>query len=250
MRVLKQGTVSDSNENAAYSYFSRNKNRFKDIVLVSTNKEVRLSGVQDIMFVGGETGTGSGAKPKTDIRIIHSDGTYNISLKKRSFGAWESADSLAGDRVSEKILGYLMDNLNGTAPSSRPFDVIAYIDGGRAKYKIVRRGTDVTVKLAYRCSRSDASTVIFGSDILGQGAVVSAEFPGACTLDLKNEIIRIRCSSIITSMSEVPNSVYPYFSVKSSFYRKVRNSYRFPGLRVQAMPRSEIQGSVEFLPEL
>jgi len=248
MRVFKQGTVSDSNENAAFSYFSRNKERFQNIVLVSRNKEVTLNGIQDIIFVGGQTGTGSGAKPKTDIRIVHSAGTYNISLKKRSFGAWESADSLAGDRVSEKILEYLMDNLNGTAPSSRGFDVVSYLDGGRAKYKIVRKGTETAVKLAYRCSRSDASTVIFGNDILGQGSVVSAEFPGACIL--RDEIVTIRCSSIITSMSEVPATVYPYFSVKSSFYRKVRNAYRFPGLRIQAMPRSEIQGSVEFLPEL
>jgi|TARA_R100000482_G_scaffold118813_1_gene63105 hypothetical protein len=248
MRVIKQGTVSDSNENAAYSFFSRNKDRFDEISLVSVGKTISLKGVTDILFVGGQTGSGSGAKPKTDIRIIHAGGTYNISLKKRSFGAWESADSLAGDRVSEKILGYLMDNLNGTAPSSRPFDVIAYVDGGRAKYKVVRKGTDTTVKLAYRCSIQDASTVIFGSDILGQGAVVSAEFPGACLL--KNNIARINCSSIITTLSEVPRNAYPFFSVKSSFYRKVRNAYRFPGLRVQAMPRSEIKGSVEFLPEL
>ena len=82
-------------------------------------------------------------------------------MKKRSFGDnWESADSLAGDRVSEKILGYLMDNLNGTAPSSRPFDVIAYVDGGRAKVYscfvlFIRKGTDTTVKLASKCSIQD-----------------------------------------------------------------------------------------------
>jgi len=248
MRVFKQGTVSDSNENAAYSIFARNKDKIKDIILVSTSKEIKLSDVQEISFVGGQTGTGSGAKPKTDIRIVHADGTYNISLKKRSFGAWESADSLAGDRVSEKILGYLMDNLNGSVPASRPFDVIQYIDGGKAKYKIVRKGTDTVVKLAYKCNSSDASTVIFGSDILGNGAVVSAEFPGACLV--KNDFMKIKCSSIITSMSEVPRSAYPYFSVKTSFYRKTRNAMRFPGLRVQAMPKSEIRGSVEFLPEL
>ena len=247
MRVFKQGTVSDSNENAAYSFFSRNQDRFNDIVLVSTGKNIELNGVKEILFVGGLTGSGSGAKPKTDIRIIYSDGIYNISLKKRSFGAWESADTLAGDRVSEKILSYLMDDLNGTG-SSRQFEVVSYIDGGQAKYKIVQRRSDTTIKLAYKCSRTDASTVIFGNDILGQGAVVSAEFPGACIL--KNEVMKIKCSTIITSMLEVPSNVYPYFTVKSSFYRKVRNTHRFPGLRVQAMPKSEIIGSVQFLPEL
>lgn len=248
MRVIRQGTVSDSNENAAYSFFSRNKDKFNEISLVSVGKTISLKGVTDILFVGGKTGSGSGAKPKTDIRILYSGGTYNISLKRRSFGAWESADSLAGDRVSEKILGYLLDNLYGTVPGGRRFDVVSYMDAGRARYKIVKPNSDTTVKLAYKCSKQDASTVIFGNDILGKGAVISAEFPAACLL--KNDVMNIRCTDIITNMSEVPSKVYPYFSVKSSFYRKTRNAMRFPGLRVQAMPKNEIQGSVEFLPEL
>lgn len=248
MRVFTRGTVSDSNERAAYGYFARNKDRFNTIVLTSRSKRITLSGITEIQFVGGETGRGSGAKPKTDIRILHSNGTYNISLKKRTFGAWESADSLAGDRVSEKILEYLLDNLNGTVPGSREFDVVSYVDSGRPKYKIVRKGTDTTVKLAYRCSSTDASTVIFGNDILGKGSVISAGFPGSCIL--RDNIVTISCESIIQSMADVPSNVYPYFTVKSSFYRKARNTYRFPGLRIQAMPRSEIQGSVVFLPEL
>ena len=249
MRVIKQGTVSDSNENAAFGYFARSKEKFDKIILTSTSREVTLSNVEEILFVGGETGTGAGKKPKTDIRIIHDGGNvYNISLKKRSFGAWESADSLAGDMISEAILGYLMDDLNGNTPSGRDFDVIQYMDAGRSKYQIVRKGTDSTVKLAYRCGPSDAETVVFGNDILGKGSVVSAEFPGSCIL--RNGIMTIKCYSIITSMSDLPEAQFPYFSVKTSFYRKVRNQYRFPGLRVQALPKFEIKGSVIFLPPL
>jgi len=247
MRVIKQGTVQDSNENAAYSFFSRNKERFNDIILSSTGKKISLPGVKEILFVGGETSSGAGSVSKTDIRIVHSEGTYNISLKKRSFAAWQSVDTLAGDRISEKILGYLMDDLNGLG-DNRTFDIISYTDGGKIKYKIVKKRSDSTTKIAFKCSRTDANTVIFGTDIMGKGSVVTAEFPGACLL--KEDVLTIRCASIIETMSDVRSDLYPYFSIKSSFSSKTRNSHRFPGLRAQAVPKKELKGSVEFLPEL
>jgi hypothetical protein len=247
MRVIKQGTVSDSNENTAYSFFSRNKERFNDIILTSTGKKISLPGVKEILFVGGETSSGAGSVSKTDVRIIYSEGTYNISLKKRSFQAWQSVDTLAGDRISEKILGYLMDDINGFG-DNRTFDIISYTDGGRIKYKIVKKRSDSTTKIAFKCSRADASTVIFGTDIMGKGSVVTAEFPGACLL--KDNLLTIKCANIIETMSDVRSDVYPYFSIKSSFSSKTRNTHRFPGLRAQAVPKRELKGSVEFLPEL
>ena len=224
MRVYKQGKVNDCNENAAYTFFSRNKEKFNDIVLVAGSKKVLLPGVEEIVFVGGETSSGASV-PKTDIRIIYSEGTYNISLKKRSFQAWQSVDTLAGDRISEKILGYLMDDLNGLG-GSRKFDIVSYVESGKVKYKIVKRGSDSTTKIAFKCSRSDANTVIFGTDIAGKGSVVTAEFPRACLL--RNDVVTIKCSDIIETISDIKPDLYPYFSVKSPFSSKTRGDKRFP----------------------
>ena len=83
---------------------------------------------------------------------------------------------------------------------------------------------------------------------MGKGSVITAEFPKSCLL--RNDVVEIKCSDIIETMSDVAPNLYPYFSVKSSFSQKTRGSHRFPGLRAQAVPKKELKGSVEFLPQL
>ncbi len=245
MQVLKVGNVSDANETKAFNYFNNIKTEFDTIILKSSAYAITLGGVRQIRFVGGQSGTGRGRK--TDIEIRHATGTFKISLKKEIFGAWESADTIAGDLVSEKILEYLMEDTIYDVATTRAFQVTPYLDRNDIKYKIVRKSGS-TVALAFKCGRKDAIDVVFGNDIKSStGAVVSAGFPEDASHE--SNVITVNCGHILKTINDIPNDLWPHFTVRTSFYKKPRNKKRFPGLRVQALPKKEIESAI-FLPAL
>jgi len=246
MQVLKVGKVADANELAAFNYFNSIRTQFDTIVLKSYPHTVTLGGIKQIRFVGGQTGGGRGRK--TDIEIRHATGSFKISLKKEIFGAWESADTIAGDLVSEKILQYLMEDTIEFTSTTRSFTVMPYVEGNDIRYQIQKKNGNGTVALAFKCGRRDATDVVFGDDIKAStGAVVSAEFPSDASHD--GNVVTVNCGHIMKSISDLPQDLWPYFTVKTSFYRKPRNKKRFPGLRVQALPQKEIESAI-FLPSL
>lgn len=229
MLITNSTPVIDSNEKMAMGKFAdASRLGVKNIIFKSPSDSISLNNVSEVHFIGGENKKDN----KTDIRIIHDGGNlFNISLKKPDFRSWESADTLIGDYVSEKILEYLMEDLDNNV-SNRNFKIASYKEGERIRYKIVRASGGADVKIAYRCGRTDAKRVIFGSDILGKGAIISNNFNSG--FDIRGDTVNINVNGMYRSLSNITPDLFPYFQVNS--VHENRNQYRFPGLRVEARP--------------
>lgn len=237
MEVLASYKIQDSNELIAFRKFRLFKNKFNTIVFKSSSKEIVLNNIYKIDFVGGSRSQ----TKKADIVVYYDlNKKFNISLKLKSFVAWESADSLVGDSVAEKILEYLMDQL-GDGNTGRKFKIKAIVENGKVRYSIVRKGSNNKINLAYRCNESDCNHVVFGTDIIGSGAVITYDFRGRIGPD-QDGIWTISADEIIEEVNELPEKYYPYFQITSAKYR--RNLFRFPGIRVQAKPKNSLGNSV------
>lgn len=238
--VTASFNIQDPNEQDAYNKFSSLKDKFGTIILKSGNKTIVFDAVYKIDFVGGQR---SGRGIKSDFIIYYDrNKQFNISLKEKSFKSWESADSLIGDVAAEKILNYLMEDLYGT-PKQNRFD-IKVTPGQTTKswYTITRRNTNTKVALAFKTNVNDCKHVVFGEDILDKGAVVSHDFSDQSSMQLQDRILTINVNKIIQSVAEISDSDYPYFQIDNT--SKKRNLFRFPGLRVQARPKSELGVSI------
>lgn len=237
MNVINSQIVKDTNELAAMRDFTNaSNNNVKNIEFKTLSKTIILNNVSEVDFIGGA----DKKDIKTDIKITHDNGVFNISLKKPNFKAWESADSLIGDVVSEKILEYLLEQVDNPV-INRSFKPISYIEGGKVRYKIIRQYGNSKVAVAFKCGIADATRVIFGTDILGQGAVISNNFNSGSNIN--GQTLEINVSGIYQSLSEVPISIFPYFQVNS--VRESRSAYRFPGLRVEAKPFNSLGNSIK-----
>lgn len=238
--VTASFNIQDLNEQDAYNKFSSLKNQFGTIILKSGNKTIVLDAVYKIDFVGGQK---SGRGVKSDFIIYYNrNKKFNVSLKERSFKSWESADSLIGDAAAEKILTYLMEDLYGT-PRQNRFDIkVTPGQNTKSWYTITRRNTNTEISLAFKTNVNDCKHVVFGDDILNQGAVVSHNFNDQSSIQLQDRILTITVHKIIQSVAEISDNDYPYFQIGNT--SKKRNLFRFPGLRVQAKPKSELGSSI------
>jgi hypothetical protein len=238
MLITNSQTVKDANEMMAMNAFrTASRLNVKNIIFQSSSKTITLNDVSEIDFVGG-----ADAKDiKTDFRINYGGGNvFNVSLKRPNFKAWESADTLIGDYVAEKILGYLLEDLNNPS-NARGYKPIPYNEGTKTRYRIIRTSGGSQVAIAYRCGRTDAKRVIFGSDILGRGAVISNNFNSA--ININGDTVEVNVNGIYQSLNDIPPEIFPYFQVNS--VKESRNAYRFPGLRVEAKPQNALGNSIK-----
>ena len=232
--------IKDSNERSFYNILNRNKEEIKTIVFKTTTKEVVLNDVSKVNFIGGEDKKGQ----KTDFIIYYSDNKeYKVSLKKNKFGEWESADTLIGDLVAEKLIEFAIEQLEGKS-SNRKFEIDHIpVSGKRTKYSydIVEPRTKKKIGLAYKCGTSDVKTVCFGDDILGNGSIIIKSFPNQINQNSSRKLI-VDCVNLIETVREIPRDIYPYFHVRGRSER--RSQTRFPGIRVEARPKKEISNAI------
>lgn len=232
--------IKDGNEKKFYEICRKNKNTIKSIVLKNGTKIIELNDVYKVEFIGGENKRGQ----KSDLIIFYSvNKEYKISLKKSSFGEWESADTLIGDVVAEKILEYAIEQIEGKSSNTK-FEVDHIpVSGKRTKYSydIIEPRTKKKIGLAYKCGKSDAKVVCFGDDIFGNGAIVIKTFNTPIRPNSSGQLI-INCDNLIEKIEELPIDIYPYFHVRGRSER--RDAKRFPGIRVEARPKKEISNVI------
>jgi hypothetical protein len=248
MQVIQSFSIKDpsGNETAAYNKFKFYKDGINRIIFKSGTKQIVLDNVTKIDFVGGA----NKKNEKADFKIIYGGNKkFNISLKLPKFDSWESADTLIGDVVAEKILVYLLEDVD-SIDTKREFVVQAIKDSSlnnKVRYSIVRKNTNIIVNIAYKCSTQDTNYVVFGSDILGMGAIIGHNFVNDSSIPDANGTLTLNVDSIIQNENEISDDYYPHFQVTSR--KEIRNMYRFPGLRVQAKPKKELGSSI-ILPPL
>ena len=169
-----------------------------------------IIGVSDVSMLTGDN-------KKADFILIDSRGNeYPISLKNDKAGNWASADGILGKKARQVI-----DELVAQKKVKLSLDKIT------GNYS-------VSPSFAKKLTPTEASAVMFGSDILPKGFVICRTFTDEDFVMGKNDVT-INCSSIITSVADVKETMYePYLFVRSA---TTRNSLAlgYKGLRVLAV---------------
>lgn len=179
--------------------------------------------VQNVTSAVG-AGAETAGRKKSDVNLISVDGITPISIKKDNAQYWESADSYYGQRAADKI-----EQLISAGE-------IEMVDRG-GYYNIVPN-------IAIAASPEETEAVVFGSDLLGSGAVIKRTFRDSdFSYDENKNLLTIQATYIITDLSHVTGEYEVWFLVRNDRTRKSVPGY--PGIRVLAAYQKRINKNVK-----
>lgn len=153
-------------------------------------------------------------RKKADI-IIHGDVDYPVSLKTTNAEFWESSDTYMGPKAKE-----IIDEL---------------VETGELELIEIKPGIYKPSKaIVFKANEAEARDVIFGNDILPNGAVIINDFVDSKKIEyLDDGTVVIPVKYIITSLNDVPEEYEPWFIITHSSSRNSR-VIGIRGIRVQA----------------
>ena len=180
--------------------------------------------IVDNVIGARDAGSDTKGRKKSDLNLITESGVVPISIKKDNAAYWESADTYWG----EEAAGHIEELLQAG-------DIDMVDKGGY--YNVVPN-------FAVRASPEERVSVVFGSDILGNGAVVKRTFsPDDFSFDADTNVLTVAVSEIITDVSDLDGSQMDvWFLVRND---KTRNSVPgYKGIRVLAAYEKRINPNV------
>jgi len=180
--------------------------------------------IVDNVIGAKDAGSDTKGRKKSDLNLLTKSGVVPISIKKDNAAYWESADTYWGKKASQHI-----EKLSQAGE-------IDMVDRG-GYY-------NVTPNFAVRATPEERTAVVFGSDILGNGAVIKRTFsPADFSFDVKTNTLNVAVSEIITSMSDLEGSPMDvWFLVRNDKTRNSVPGYR--GIRVLAAYEKRINPNV------
>jgi hypothetical protein len=201
------------------------------------NYVIQQYGTCDVMFTDGthkflckeateakQVGADTAGRKKADLLVMSGSKQYPISLKKDNAEYWESADSFWRDNATKYL----------TEMVGKKKVIVQGIGGGVVK---------ISPSIGVEATQEEATDVIFGSDILGKGCVVTRTFDGTeFRYDGKANCLTITVSSVITKLSDVPSEKKVWFLIRNDSTRK--SIPTFPGTRALASYKSRINSNV------
>jgi len=201
------------------------------------NNIIQTYGTCDVMFTDGtnkfiikeatsskRVGADTAGRKKADLLVMSGSKQYPISLKKDNAEYWESADSFWRENATKYLTGMVSENKVN----------VQSIGGGVIK---------ITPNIGVEATSEESTDVIFGSDILGKGCVITRTFDGSeFKYNGKTNCLTINVSSVITKLSQVPDSKKVWFLIRNDSTRKSIKEY--PGVRVLASYKSRINLNV------
>ena len=100
---------------------------------------------------------------------------------------------------------------------------------------------------------AEKTNFVFGSDILGNGAIIKQTFSGDShfTWDENNLILKVNCVKLYDNLTQIKSSSEdPYILIRKDSSRTAGLAGRkdFAGLRVQAVYKSRLTGNVKLFP--
>lgn len=203
------------------------------VVLQSPGKKITI----DNVLIAESAGSDTAGRKKSDVNLIRLNApAYRISLKKSNAEFWESADTIYGNQAVS-ILEKLQND--GDLQLSRV--------GNRIDF-----GPGIT-GVAIPTTDQEKTNFIFGSDILGNGAVVKQTFSGDNHFiwDDRNLILTVNCVKLYDNLQQIKvSSEDPFILIRKDSSRTAGLGGRkdFAGLRVQAVYKSRISGGVKVFP--
>lgn len=223
--LSKQGSTSAGVENEtnavqAINYIIQQYGTCNIVFTDGTHKFI----AKDILLAD-RVGADTAGRKKADIVLKSSSKLYPISLKKDNAEYWESADTL----WKEEAVYFL------TKAIQKKLITVSNQPGGVVK---------IEPNIAIEATPQESENVIFGSDLLNKGCVVTRTFEGNdFYFDGKSNTLTIQCSSVITKLADVPDSKKVWFLIRNDSTRKSITGY--PGTRALAAYKSRTQsGSV------
>jgi hypothetical protein len=210
----------------------------ESILVDAVNNHVNEFGPVDVEFLGPGAGSflvkgvtaaesaGSDTKgrKKSDVNLVTASGKIPVSVKKDDAVYWESADTFYGSRAATKI-----DEL---------------LESG--EIEIIDKGGyyNISPNIAIAASAQETKDVVFGSDILGTGAVIKKTFaPDAFSYDQAKNTLVVQSTYIITDPSHVVGDYTVWFFIRNDKTRKSVPGY--PGIRVLAAYEKRINSNVK-----
>jgi hypothetical protein len=190
------------------------------IVFNGPNKQKTVKNVSGVEVKGRQATN----KSKTDIALITSGKDFNISIKKDDAEYWESADSYEPAKTAaKKIIDKLVKK-----------EKVTLLDQG-SYYQLIP-------SIAFPASDEEKTQMVFGNDLLGQGAVISQTFTDEdFEWDDSRSTLKIRVNEIIDKKTDLTDDNDVWFIVRNDSNRNTKGFY--PGLRILACkPRRLTQG--------
>lgn len=183
-------------------------------------KRFTVKNVIDAVDAGSDTKN----RKKSDLNLITTTGIFPISIKKDNAMYWESADSYWGDKAADYIESLLSS------------EQIGMVDRG-GYYSVVPN-------FAVKATEEERKDVVFGSDILGKGAVIKRTFSSRdFDFDPITATLTVNVSEIITKSSDLDGSPMDvWFFVRNDRTRSSVPGYK--GIRVLATYEKRLNPNV------
>ena len=191
-----------------------------NIKFVGKNKVFKCVGVMNCKL----TGTSTKGRRKADL-VLQGNIEYPISLKKDNAEVWESADSYMGRRARA-----ILDEL---------------IKDGRIELKLTDKGVYyLKPNVAFLPSIDEKNDVVFGSDILPNGAVIVKSFDSESIVSIDdNGWLEIPVTKVITNLNDLDDHDDVVFLVRNDSSRNPKG-LGYKGLRVLAVYRSRLNKNI------
>ena len=191
--------------------------------------------VVDNVLIAEAAGSDTAGRKKSDVNLIRSNApTFRVSLKKSTAEFWESADTIYGSQAVS-----IIESLEQSGD-------ISIIRTGNT----VNFGSGVT-GVAIPTTDDEKTNFVFGSDILGNGAIVKHTFSGDSHFiwDENNLTLKVNCVKLYDNLSQVKSSSEdPYILIRKGSDRSLGGRKDFTGLRVQAVYKSRLTGNIKLFP--
>jgi len=225
--LAAQGSGSAGVDNESFLVKNINsivkKNGKCDVLFIDGKNKFLCKNVTDSKQVGADTAN----RKKSDVNII-GDNTYPVSIKKDNAEMWESADSFWRDNAVKYLTKLIKDKKVS----------ITSIGGGAIA---LDKGIGIEGTL------EETVNVVFGSDILRKGCVITKTFIAAdFKFSGKENLLTVNVSSVISKVSDIPDKKQVWFLIRNDSTRKSIPNY--PGTRVLAVYKSRINTNVVQIP--
>lgn len=218
----KQGKASAGveNEDMLVGYINSScKSGPMNVIFSGDNKTFGVFGCVEAKSVGADTA----GRKKADIVLIDYKGKkYPISIKKDDAETWESADSYFSAEA-KRIIDKAIE---------------------RGETKLIHHGSYFTIEpnIAVEATAQEKRDVVFGSDIQGDGCVITKTF-NTKSFETQDDIIHIDVTNIIETMADVKGPKDVMFLIRNDKTRKSIKEY--PGIRILAAYAKRINKNVK-----
>ncbi len=196
-----------------------------DIQFIANNDTVTINNVVGLKLTGKNTKENK----KADL-VLFGDTQFGISLKKKNAEHWHSVDKYPTIIMKAKSI---IDNA---------------VKDKKVKLNKIRSYYKLSNSIAFPASPKEKQNVVFGSDLLTNGAVIVCDFSKknfkfepASNKNNKNTL-KITVNHIITSKNTPPQKLDVWFLIRNDSTRRTKDFY--PGLRVLAVKKSRINKNI------